>query len=215
MKTAGTSIEIFLSQHCGANDVVTPIYPHVQPHKAQNYMGSWNLLPEILACRARCIGSAVADLCRRRRFYAHMPARVLKVRVSQQIWNDYFKFCVERNPWDKTLSHYHMINDRAGGVITFEEYLEKGHFCINYPKYTGSARNLLVDKVIKYESLMDELGVIFGNLGIPFAGTLGVTAKSEHRKDRDPYQSVFTDEQRRIIEKAFAQEIEMHGYSYG
>ena len=51
-------------------------------------------------------------------------------------------------------------------------------------------------------------------VNIPFGGTLGVEAKSEHRVDRRPYQEVFNDQQRRIVEKAFAKEIQLHGYRF-
>ena len=43
---------------------------------------------------------------------------------------------------------------------------------------------------------------------------LASAAKSEYRTDRRPYQQVFNDEQRRIVEKAFAKEIELHGYRF-
>ena len=55
---------------------------------------------------------------------------------------------------------------------------------------------------------------MFAQLNIPFDGTLGVAAKSEYRADRRPYQEVFNDQQRRIVEKAFAKEIELHGYRF-
>lgn len=213
-KTGGTSIEVFLSQCCGENDIVTPIYPQVEPHVARNYKGIWNPLSEIIENRGRGLRSTLSNFLKQNKFYNHIPARIVKNRLSNKEWNDYFKFCVERNPWDKTLSHYHMINDRAGGNMTFDQYIDMGHFCLNYPLYTDADGNLIVDRVIKYESLMDELAQVFGMLGIPFSGTLGVTAKSEHRKDRRPYQQVFTSEQRTVIEKAFAKEIEMHGYTY-
>jgi hypothetical protein len=41
-----------------------------------------------------------------------------------------------------------------------------------------------------------------------------VQAKSGYRTDRRPYQEVFNDSQRRILEKAFAKEIELHGYRF-
>ncbi|WP_231892807.1 hypothetical protein [endosymbiont of unidentified scaly snail isolate Monju] len=72
----------------------------------------------------------------------------------------------------------------------------------------------MVDKVIKYESLIDELNYVFKRLGIPFDGSLGVRAKSEHRKDAKPYQEVFSIEKRKVTEEAFAKEIEMHGYVF-
>jgi len=213
-KTAGTSIEVFLSQCCGQNDIVTPIWPVVRPHRARNFQGVWNPLPEIIRNRGRDIKKTVGSLIRRRRFYNHMPATLVKQRVSKVIWNSYFKFCVERNPWDKTLSQYHMVNDRQGGGMTLDEFLAQENFVINYPLYTDADGTFLVDRVVKYESLMKELGEVFHELGIPFGGSLGARAKSNHRKDKRSYRDVFSDKQRDIIEKVFAREIEMHGYKF-
>ena len=67
---------------------------------------------------------------------------------------------------------------------------------------------------MRYEDLLAELSEIFSHLNIPFDGTLGVAAKSDYRADRRPYQEVFNDQQRRIVEKAFAKEIELHGYRF-
>jgi len=36
-KTAGTSIEVFLSKECGSTDIVTPIFPPVAEHQPRNY----------------------------------------------------------------------------------------------------------------------------------------------------------------------------------
>jgi hypothetical protein len=77
-----------------------------------------------------------------------------------------------------------------------------------------SGSKIIVDRVVRFENLLEELGEIFAQLNIPFDGTLGVAAKSEYRADRRPYQEVFNDQQRRIIEKAFAKEIELHGYRF-
>ena len=213
-KTAGTSIEVFLSQHCGHDDVVTPIHPHVEPHLARNHRGLCNPIPEIVGNWKHEIGSTLTDLAKRRRFYNHMSAQCVKTRVSGKIWNSYFKFCVERNPWDKTLSHYYMHRDRTGGNLSLDQYLERGAFCLNYPLYTDAHGDLMVDCVLGYETLMDQLSRTFAKLGIPFDGSLGVRAKSGHRRDRRPYQQVYTKEQQAVVEQAFAREIEMWAYRY-
>ena len=214
LKTAGTSIEVFLSQHCGIDDVLTPILPPVEAHFPRNYKGLANPLPVLWNNRGRKIPVTLGNVLRGHKFYNHIPARIIKKRIPGSIWDNYFKFCVERNPWDKTLSHYYMVNARKRGRLTLEEYLEKGKFCINYPIYTDAHKRILVDRVIHYESLLDGLREVFGQLGIPFEGTLGVTAKSEYRKDRRPYQQIFTSAQRSIIHRAFADEIRMHGYTF-
>ena len=214
LKTAGTSIEVFLSQCCGEEDIVTPIWPHVEPHRARNHKGFWNPLPEIVQNRGRGIRTTYKALIQRRVYYNHIAASLVRQRTKKKVWDSYFKFCVERNPWDKTLSHYHMVNDRAGGGLSLNEYIDKGNFCINFPMYTDHSGRVLVDKVVRYESLMDELRVVFKELGVPFDGSLGVRAKSEHRKNRKPYQDVFSDNQREIIQTAFGREIEIHGYVF-
>lgn len=107
-----------------------------------------------------------------------------------------------------------MINDRSGGNLTLDAYLKSRQFCINYPLYTDAAGQLLVDKVIRYESLLPELAAVFEKLGISFNGSLGIQAKSNHRTDRRPYQEIYTQQQRHMIEKAFAKEIEMFGYTF-
>ena len=131
------------------------------------------------------------------------------------VWNDYFKFCVERNPWDKVLSHYHMHAAREGGGLSLDEYLARGRFPIDDFRYMDRSRSkIIVDRIVRYENLLVELGELLAQLNIPFDGTLGIAAKSEYRSDRRAYQDVFNDEQRRIVEKAFAKEIELHGYRF-
>ena len=63
-------------------------------------------------------------------------------------------------------------------------------------------------------NLINELADVFTRLNIPFKGTLGIRAKAEYRADRTPYQSVFTPEQRQLVQRIFAREIELHGYRF-
>jgi hypothetical protein len=185
LKTAGTSIEVFLCQHCGPDDVVTPILPHVEPHRSRNHEG----------------------------FYNHMPATEIRARVGPTVWASYFKFCVERNPWDKTLSFYHMQNAREGGGLSLDEFLRRREFPVNWPIYADDT-GVIVDRVIRYEQLTAGLDEVFTQLGIPFIGSLGVNAKSEYRTDRRPYRDVYSTTQADLVAQAFAREIEIHGYRF-
>jgi hypothetical protein len=213
-KTAGTSIEAFLSSHCGPTDILTPIEPPVEGHQPRNYLGFINPVPEILERPGKILSAVQHSIASREKFYRHMPAFDVKKRIPPNVWNSYFKFCVERNPWDKVLSHYHMHAAREGGSLSLDEYLARGRFPINYFRYTNrSETKVIVNRVLRYENLTAELSEVFSRLKIPFDGTLGV-AKSEYRTDRRPYQQVFNDEQRRVVEEAFAKEIELHGYHF-
>jgi hypothetical protein len=214
-KTAGTSIEVFLSKHCDPKDIVTPIAPTVEGHQPRNYEGFINPVPEILERPGKLFSVLRHAITSRDKFYNHMPAREVRNRVPADVWNSYFKFCVERNPWDKVLSHYHMHAAREGGSLSLDEYLARGRFPINYFRYTNrSGTKIIVDRILRYENLVAELSEVFSQLKIPFGGTLGVTAKSGYRSDRRPYQEVFNDEQRKIVEKAFAKEIKLQGYRF-
>ena len=214
-KTAGTSIEVFLSQQCGPMDIVTPIAPPIAGHKPRNYQGFINPIPEILERPHKLLPALWHTFNSREKFYNHMPASLVQKRVPSRVWNSYFKFCVERNPWDKVLSHYHMHAAREGGSLSLDEYLARGRFPINHFRYTDrSGAKIIVDRVLRYENLLAELSEVFSQLDIPFHGTLGIKAKSEYRTDRTPYRMVFNDEQRRIVENAFAKEIELHGYRF-
>ena len=215
VKTAGTSIEVFLSQHCGPDDVLTPIFPSIEGHQPRNYEGPVHPISEILRLPFGPASAWRHILSQRQRFYRHMPAWLVRVRVPPTTWNSYFKFCVDRNPWDKVLSHYHMTAHRQGGQLSLDQYLARGKLPLNYPRYTNSfGTRIIVDRVVRYENLIDELAEIFARLNIPFDGTLGIRAKAEYRSDRTPYQSVFTPEQRQLVERIFAREIELHSYRF-
>jgi hypothetical protein len=76
-----------------------------------------------------------------------MPAWLVRLRVPPGIWNGYFKFCVDRNPWDKVLSHFHMHAYRLGGALSLDQYFARGKFPINYrairiENYRRSSRSL-------------------------------------------------------------------------
>lgn len=185
-KTAGTSLEVFLSRHCGDQDVVTPIYPPVPGHQPRN-----------------------AD-----EFFNHMPARDIRRRLSDQGWQEYFKFCVERNPWDKVLSYYWMERHRSGIDLTLDDFLTRDHIGESWHLYSDEVGQPLVDRFVYYESLETDLREVLGNLGIHFDGDLGVRAKGEYRLDRRPYREVLTEGQATVIAHRFSKEIAWHGYQY-
>jgi hypothetical protein len=185
-KTAGTSIEVFLSPLCGPNDVLTQIVNEVKPHIARNYG----------------------------KFINHSSASEVRESIGP-IWNEYFKFCVERNPWDKTISYYYFKKYRFNLNISFDEFLKHPeYYSTNYPLYVDENGKIIVDCILRYEKLSIELTDIFKKLGVPFNGDLDVYAKSEYRTDHRPYREIYTEVQRKIVEKVFEWEIKTFGYVF-
>lgn len=186
-KTAGTSLEAYLSEFCGESDVLTPIYPPVEGHRARNESG----------------------------YYNHMPATEVREKLDPEIWDSYFKFCVERNPWDKVLSFYWMEKSRNGGALTLDEFLTRENIGVNWHLYTDeNESSTIVDRVLKYETLGQDLGQVFNNLGVPWSGSLKPKAKSEYRPDRSHYREVLTNEQAQLVARKFSKEIDWHCYEY-
>jgi hypothetical protein len=106
-----------------------------------------------------------------------------------------------------------MIRERLGREMSLEEYFENGDFCSDYEKYTDTCGELLVDRIVKYESLVEELGEVFSFLGIPFEGSLGVRAKSVSRPaGKKEYNDLFTSVQVSEVRNAFSRELELLDY---
>jgi hypothetical protein len=217
-KTAGSSIQIYLSKLCGKNDIVTPIDRPEQPYEPRNYTGLYNPLPELLE-RTSLVewAKTLARFFTLTKYQSHIKAREVKERVPEEIWDGYYKFTVDRNPWDKVLSHYHFVRQRYGKYdenISFDEYLDTADLPYNYKKYTDTDGKLMVDRVLRYEDLYDELRDVFGKLGVPFNGGLGAAEKSHYRQDRRPYREIYTTGQKTRVEKLFRPEIELLGYEF-
>src|SRR6201984_3847994 len=86
-KTAGTSIEVFLSKHCGPQAIVTPIAPRVEGHQPRNYEGFINPIPEILERPGKFLSALHQTTANRTKFYNHMSAREVKQRIPTNVWN--------------------------------------------------------------------------------------------------------------------------------
>lgn len=213
-KTAGTSIEVYLSDLCGDRDIVTPIVPHIKGHIPRNYKGLFNPISDLIVTRGKESHWTLFFFLSFIKYYNHIPARIVRRRIPSSIWDTYFKFCVERNPWDKTLSHYSMVKHRKDGKLTFDRYLHHEKLCLNYHRYLDADGKVLVDRVLRYENLNEELGEVFQQLGIPFKGTLQNMAKGGYRKERSSYRNEYTPEQRKFIKDVFRVEIDLFGYEF-
>ena len=101
--------------------------------------------------------------------------------------------------------------------MSFDQYLATGlhRNCVNYPLYTDEDdETVLVDRIMHFEELQQGLTEIFEQLKIPWNGDLGVRAKSGYRKDKQPYQEIYTEAQQQMIERAFQWECRHLGYTY-
>jgi len=231
-KTASTSIEIFLSQHCDKDDIFTPIGEGEDIRKEQNIFPQ-NYFKHELSAKILFLmkntskplhpflkkSSYLRALKRpNQKFGEHMLGYEVRENIGEEIWNSYYKFCFERNPWDKLVSNYFWNKNAKKKVdeISFNDYLKtdvgKAFREYNYSIYTYQDE-VIVDFVGKYENLKDDLLKVCNKIGIDFDGELP-KAKSKYRPKEHHYSYYYNDKTRELIRNHFKKEIELHGYSF-
>ena len=184
-KTAGTSLEIHLSQCCGDEDIVTPFGVPEPGHRPRNHEGCYN----------------------------HMTAAEIRARIGHGAWNDYFKFCFERNPWDKVVSHYFFVKGRQDlPDLRFEDFIAQGGFPVDSPAYRLDGA-VAMDRIGRYETLGGDIADICMRLGIPAPDPLP-HAKAHYRDSQAAYRDFYDAGRRAVVAQAFAWEIAQFGYGF-
>ncbi|KAB1064878.1 sulfotransferase family 2 domain-containing protein [Salibacter halophilus] len=213
-KTAGTSIEIALSKICGPNDVITPIEPVDEEYRkeigvrsCQNYripFSKWSFKDFLNSLKILRLPS----------FYNHMPAKKIKQYVTEDQWNDYYKFTFERNPFDKLISYYFWTNTN-NDYSSIQEFIDSGKAkgIAGYDLYTINDE-IVVDKVYNYENLKEAMLDISSKLKLDEELKLPQRkAKGHVRKNRDHYSKVLNNDQIEWVKKEFFKEIDLFNYA--
>lgn len=213
-KSAGTSVEIALSQFCGEGDIIAPISSKDQKTRARaGYPGPQNCYSPPGDYRANDIARFLLKGKRKLRYYNHMSAGEVRDRIGQDAWDGYFKFCFVRNPWDRVISlYYHRFKTEPRPSI--REFIDSG--ALDDLKRLGPDLyridgTVAVDHVYKYEHLADELQSLRATLALPVPLEL-VNAKGGFRKDRKSFHDVLNKEEIAEISKTFSEEIESMQY---
>lgn len=213
-KTAGTSTEIALSRYCDGGDILSKIGHRDEPKRAAlGFQGPANNLEPA--------GTGLLDRIRQwrhgpeERFWNHMPAGELRAKIGEQTWNSYFKFCFERNPWDRAISQYFWQNRSKRRLPDFDGYLvemQRRGILSNYDTYAIDG-TIAVDRVYLFEDMQSGLEDIVRRLQLP--GTLTLPdAKRNVRRDKRPYREVYSDWGRDFVAGACAREIREFGYEF-
>lgn len=204
-KTASTSLEIALSRFCGPDDILTKFSDEDELTRQElGYPGPQNVMwtPP---------GKQEAQ-----RLMNHTPARLAKQVVDKNVWNSYFKFTFERNPYDCAISAYYFSTRKLETKPALTDYLRK------VPMETLSSWNLytiddsvVMDHIGRYEAMETELVDIAARIGLPEPIVLPEKrAKGEYRQDRRPYREVLSPQDRAIIEKTCRKEIDYFSYTW-
>ena len=216
-KTAGTSVELLLSKYCGPKDIITPLPPEDERTRKQISGQSPRFYRSSLTeYGLKDIGKLLIRGERKLRFYNHIAGIDVKTRIGETIWNTYTKFCIERNPWDRVISHYFWCNRKPGVSMSFDDYIKSQKIYLLKKKgcnlYTID-NAVAVDHIIRFEDLHAGLDSLRDKLGLPASFELP-RAKSQYRKDKRSYRDVLGAQERDLIAEIFADEIANFGYTF-
>lgn len=166
-KTAGTSIELALSAVCGRDDIITPLaQPEDEPLRRglapQNWRrpglvpAAWRGMAELFNLSRKAVD-----------FHEHIKAEKARRFLGERVWNSYFKFAVERNPWDRQVSYWQFKMRKLGAKpMTLAEFLETHHANLNSANIYSLDGRLAVDHLVRYEHLAGDLDHVLSHLGI-------------------------------------------------
>jgi len=169
----------------------------------------------------------------------HFVARDLRERYGANVWDSYFKFAFVRNPWDRLVSWWSLINGHreayAKGALlpkfqsfvisraeTFKAFLEncdEDFVDADGPKWiyrnqldylTDSSGQLIVDFVGRFERLQQDFELVTQRaLGYPL--TLSHSNTSSHGRYSEYYCPGLVEK----VRVRFEHDIETFGYVFG
>lgn len=237
-RVGGTSLEMALSKFLGSEDIITPVISSDDPYRederktlgfrtAQNFTKPYyDLRPGEIASyckgmiRSRIYKNPAKILLAQskmpKRYWGHMSAEEVRERVGTHIWDNYFKFTVERNPWDKLVAAY--TRKRSKGTVdeSFRDFaLSTGPSRSQFDRYTVDGK-IGVDKVLRYERLYSDLAEISRHLSCPEdVGDVmaPLSANSGHRSSRR-FRDYYDAETREMVALYFARENRLMGFSF-
>lgn len=213
-KTAGTSVEIALSKFCGPDDIITRDADDAL-RRELGYPGPQN--DGGVPLRYYTFGEWRRLLTRgeRARFKNHMPAARIRALVGEEVWRSYYKFAIERDPWDKAISLYYWRTRNEEPRRPLLQFLQEvGARSLSNAHIYLIDGKLAVDRIIRYENLAEQLEEIRLRLALPEPLALP-RAKGTHRSERSHYSQLIGPAERAVIDAACAREIELLGYRFG
>ncbi|MCB1866211.1 MAG: sulfotransferase family 2 domain-containing protein [Chromatiales bacterium] len=215
-KTASTSVEAALAPVCGERDIITPASRERMAERPGQRAQNWRLEHPLVPRRSvwrRILGRPERRYHPSVGYYEHMPAWRVRAYLGERIWNEYFKFSFERNPWDRQVSWYHYKTKSARTRPGFDAFLadRKRAWVDNFALYSIDGE-IALDFIGRYESLAADFSRVLSTLALE--GQVELPRTNVSTRNSDDYRGYYTDQTRVQIGNWYAREIELFGYTF-
>jgi hypothetical protein len=195
-KVAGTSFEIALSKYCGERDIITPISDDdEQIRKDMGYVCAQNYKsPEY---NLRFIESEL--------FYNHMDALSIKNSIPADIWDNYLKISIARDPCEVIISRYFYDLSHNQSLLSFIDYVYSCSdeiLCEN--NFITHIKGVnVIDYMIKYENLQQDISLLEKKINAPglYQTFKRMNAKGNIRPHNTNVNTMFTKELKDYVQK--------------
>jgi len=152
--------------------------------------------------------------------HGHLGVTDVKPHLPEEVWRDYFKFAIVRNPWDRFISLAFFRRSRSRRFLREPEGPLKRlagrprltERLLGRPQHwfvSDGSGQPVVDYVGRFESLQTSFDEICDRIGLPRT-ELSVTNNSPH----EPYRTYYDDDLRSIVAERYAEDARMFGYSF-
>ena len=212
-KTAGTSAVMYLASQCRDGDLVTELSQDEMDDARKNGFIFPGGLGSKLEQARLWWWKQQQGRARGRKVEKNLKAPDARAFVGEQVWGGYYKFCFERNPYDKAISLYYFHNRDKAVKPELNEYIvgADDRKLSNWYMYTIDG-TVAVDHIYRFENLADELAAIAARFGMEI-GSLP-RAKTSSNQAKAHYSKLLGREARQRIEQACANEIAYMGYRW-
>lgn len=151
--------------------------------------------------------------------HPHATAKQARRVLGPKIFDNYFKFAVDRNPWDRQVSLYmHREWKKNNAEPNFDKDIQSLFYrsteyvkLNNWAMYSISDQ-VVVDKVLRYENLAQEAAELMQDLGIK--GKLDLPVRRKYTEDRPHYSTYYSDQSRELVARWYKKEIDALGYKF-
>lgn len=212
-KTGSTSIQIELSKLCGPKDVISPLRFRNDPTGEQaGFAGAQNF--EELMARERGRDWLRRLLLRRHpRNLRHATAEQIRRFAGTQAWDQYYKFCVVRNPFDRAISLYAWRFKNKSNKPSLDAFILTfaADKLATWHRYTIGNRPVM-SAVCRFETLQADFDAVLHALGLPLMPL--PHAKVSRDRDSRHYSRLIGPRARARLEAVCAREIEAFNYQW-